>query len=827
MRQLCVITLLFLFSSVIALGQNEVEQGKTVNLEVQVDGKMTLTAVQEGSLWYKFFVTSFTSNNPTFETVCDNPFGDVTVLLTADAPPGTWSTRLSGNLPLTLSAELLSPPVDVTVFGRWEHTGNGNCIITVESSPYLVTIGNGSGGGSNPPSPPNPPNPPTPPPGGGTNRSPSVNLSLELQDPLFRFATIGGQPIITDRDTVLMIANAQDPDGDDLTYDWVLNGEQQNASSSAVEWKKPPAGQHTVAVLVRDPQGEFDSDQNGFDVYPTFLTRTYGFAGSVAPRNQGQNRSTLRVSVPSSGPMDMGSFGGEIRDNCEGAVGVEVTNDNIFGDVAGSQFVRIIGSAIRGACGIAAVQDDHVLFAMTSMNVEGIAQGPIEQADGHVRFFMRVESPTISACTGTITVLADNGLIRSSTPNFGGRNVSIFGALDDDTCTLFVVPGKTPISHSLSVENIDGSDPLLGNTIEIEDENGSRMLALDERESVQGSFALFIICRESGLPRLRQALTKVFDRQIGEIINRVAFNVLITGKSPRAADQDLIDNICDLIVSNLSQNISPSQVSSSQFKIEMEMTDGEAVVENQSSEAFVTLLMPNGTVDLPTIGKAQVSVDDDESVIAALEGEVTVSTSNETVTVGASRQVTVSGGNISEDTSVSLPPISGSPLPGSSIAEAIDTSNNGFLEDTEVQAAITMWILGQTVPGTGQTIDDLTIRDLIQMWILGQPVGQSAKPQATFIHNDLRVNGLSLSHTHPLERRLNVYGQNILSTQVEVYGLQGNLITMTESGSSVLNIQLLDQSGRPLANGVYLYVVTAYGPNKVWRSEVRKLFVLR
>lgn len=56
------------------------------------------------------------------------------------------------------------------------------------------------------------------------------------------------------------------------------------------------------------------------------------------------------------------------------------------------------------------------------------------------------------------------------------------------------------------------------------------------------------------------------------------------------------------------------------------------------------------------------------------------------------------------------------PTPGGFIAEALDANRNGVLDDSEIRKAIQMWILGDTVPGTDQTIDDGTIRARSGRW---------------------------------------------------------------------------------------------------------------
>ncbi len=62
------------------------------------------------------------------------------------------------------------------------------------------------------------------------------------------------------------------------------------------------------------------------------------------------------------------------------------------------------------------------------------------------------------------------------------------------------------------------------------------------------------------------------------------------------------------------------------------------------------------------------------------------------------------------------------PPGGSDSIEAAVAGSDCVIDDSEIRNAITLWILGQEVPGTGQTINDTKIRELITNWILGQRV---------------------------------------------------------------------------------------------------------
>lgn len=82
--------------------------------------------------------------------------------------------------------------------------------------------------------------PPAPP----VNRLPTVTLTYWPQNP-------------TPDDTVNFQANASDPDGDLLTYEWYLNGVvyQTGVTTAGVHWDNPPEGTHTMTVKVSDNKG--------------------------------------------------------------------------------------------------------------------------------------------------------------------------------------------------------------------------------------------------------------------------------------------------------------------------------------------------------------------------------------------------------------------------------------------------------------------------------------------------------------------------------------------------------------------------------------------
>jgi hypothetical protein len=88
------------------------------------------------------------------------------------------------------------------------------------------------------------------------NRPPTVSLSYSPQNP-------------TPNDTIYFTTVTSDPDGDDLTYRWFLNGvEQTNATAPRVQWANPREGTYTMRVVVSDGKGGMAEDSIEFTVQP-------------------------------------------------------------------------------------------------------------------------------------------------------------------------------------------------------------------------------------------------------------------------------------------------------------------------------------------------------------------------------------------------------------------------------------------------------------------------------------------------------------------------------------------------------------------------------
>jgi len=97
-------------------------------------------------------------------------------------------------------------------------------------------------------------------------------------------------------------------------------------------------------------------------------------------------------------------------------------------------------------------------------------------------------------------------------------------------------------------------------------------------------------------------------------------------------------------------------------------------------------------------------------------------------------------------------------------------------------------------------------------------VAPSPQPQPTF-----HVTQLSMSNF-----TVQILGADVTSVKIEVFNLQGQKVIEQESQGNQLRFQPLDETGRPLSNGVYLYIISGHRTDgSVVRSDIRKLVVLR
>lgn len=186
---------------------------------------------------------------------------------------------------------------------------------------------------------------------------------------------------------------------------------------------------------------------------------------------------------------------------------------------------------------------------------------------------------------------------------------------------------------------------------------------------------------------------------------------------------------------------------------------------------------------------------------------------------------------------------SGSPAPSPSpespnLMMLLDSNGNDRIDQAELQQAIRYWIEGRVVPGTIQVLDDCWIKAVAQLWVTNTSIQNAASISCAVSNSTvasvntaqaaLHVQALAWQAPHLMQRTLIVSGQNIASVQLQVYDLNGQLQLQRHNTGSQLRFSLLNQKGQPLANGVYLVMVTVQGNDgTLWRSGIRKMMVLR
>lgn len=154
--------------------------------------------------------------------------------------------------------------------------------------------------------------------------------------------------------------------------------------------------------------------------------------------------------------------------------------------------------------------------------------------------------------------------------------------------------------------------------------------------------------------------------------------------------------------------------------------------------------------------------------------------------------------------------VKGAGVPTAGVA-MFDTNGNGVIDDGEFFSAIDQWVAG--------SVSDTLFFDVLDAWVAQTPVASASV-------EGLSLKAVSLSAT---SRALTfaTSGQGITSMSVEIFGLNGQSIFAQEAPSTRLTWNL-STNGQPVANGVYLYVVTVRGTDgQTLTSGVKKLVVLR
>jgi len=164
----------------------------------------------------------------------------------------------------------------------------------------------------------------------------------------------------------------------------------------------------------------------------------------------------------------------------------------------------------------------------------------------------------------------------------------------------------------------------------------------------------------------------------------------------------------------------------------------------------------------------------------------------------------------------------------------------------EIEFASWLYLTGQEVPGTGgKKIDLNTLREMVSYYLTQTPIDQTPpgvqsqqiEVQLRALLGEQQLEELKVERVMAIPNSIRnvkritfkVSGSAIRSIQVEIYDLSGRRVFDSgEVPSSTLVWNLVNNNGRIVANGVYLYLITVKGFNdKTIRSKVKKLIVLR
>ncbi len=111
--------------------------------------------------------------------------------------------------------------------------------------------------------------------------------------------------------------------------------------------------------------------------------------------------------------------------------------------------------------------------------------------------------------------------------------------------------------------------------------------------------------------------------------------------------------------------------------------------------------------------------------------------------------------------------------------------------------------------------------------IVDVPLQVTAIPQTSSADLTAVINSLEIRQTKTA-LEFKVAGVGIAEMHVALYDLRGRKITEVSSESGQLRLEMLNHWGKPLTNGVYLYVVTYRGADgSVLRDRIKKLVLLR
>ncbi|MBI1729374.1 T9SS type A sorting domain-containing protein [Candidatus Acetothermia bacterium] len=150
------------------------------------------------------------------------------------------------------------------------------------------------------------------------------------------------------------------------------------------------------------------------------------------------------------------------------------------------------------------------------------------------------------------------------------------------------------------------------------------------------------------------------------------------------------------------------------------------------------------------------------------------------------------------------------PSSGATSIQQFDVNHNNIIDDSEFFSAIDQWVSG--------TLGNDLFFALVDAWVSGSSM-RAASAEQTTLHVSKSVLGSSMTFS--------VQNTTTSSVHVDVFDLQGKQVFTGQAAGNRLTWHMLDAQGRPLANGVYFYVVTAQNADRTWKSEIKKLGVVR
>jgi hypothetical protein len=142
---------------------------------------------------------------------------------------------------------------------------------------------------------------------------------------------------------------------------------------------------------------------------------------------------------------------------------------------------------------------------------------------------------------------------------------------------------------------------------------------------------------------------------------------------------------------------------------------------------------------------------------------------------------------------------------------SFDINDNLFIDDHEFFKALDKW--------TNSEISDSLFFATVDAWVQRVLIQPASVEPASLDSFELSSSSAGIT--------FGAQGDNIATLGVEIYALGGQSIYAATSRGSRLNWNRLTASGQSVANGVYLYVVNAYGQNgDIVSSEISKLVIL-